>query len=454
MTHWFEVFRFELRQTMRRKGYLFLTFGVPLLALVAFFGYQFYQEATESDDDTPSTPITEMNEDAKNAGYVDQTAEGLFPAPESYAEVDCTIAAGEAETLNAAELTDARSTLIKRISSPYCLRQAIAYYETYEDGERALKNGDLDALYVIEPDYVDTGDVSVYIDGFSIEAAESESLINDFLIRSLLHNLDPADYEALYLRLRDPAVVNEQRITGAGEATEADSDEENFVTVYAFGLTMMLSMFWGGGYLMQSAVREKESRIVEIIISSVRPTALFMGKILAMGLLAMFQIILLVGVLVYIGGRAGDVVSGLSDIDVKLTTLVLLAVYFVLGFLLFGSLMAALGAISTSIRESQNLVVFVSLPAAIPFFFLTFFAEEPNSTLATTLSMIPFTAPLSMIMRVTVTDVPPGEIALSLGLLVLGVAAAIWLAGRLFRVNTLLSGQMPRLQDIPKLLRF
>ncbi len=443
MTHWFEVFRFEVRQMASRKAYLFFTFGVPLILLLAFFGYQLYQDLTASKDDE-STPISEMNEDKQHIGYVDLTAAGLFPSPDEYPVGDCVPEAAANES---------RSALVKRITSPRCWENAVTYYADFDAGESALKDDDIDALYVIEPDYAGTGDVSIYIEGFSINAIESETLMTDYLVRSLLYDMDPADYETLYFRLLDPAVISEQQISDTGEATAADNEDENFATVYAFGLTMMMSIFWGGGYLMQSAVKEKESRIIEIVISSVRPTALFMGKILAMGALSLIQVMMFVGVLAFIGSQAGDIFSGFDGVDLAPLTIVLLLVYFALGFLLFGSLMAAIGALSTSVRESQNFVVVVTLPAAIPFFFISVFAEEPNGSLATTLSLIPFTSSLSMAMRLTVTDVSAGQIILSLGLLVLGVAGAIWFAGRLFRVNTLLSGQMPTLRDIPRLLR-
>ena len=126
--------------------------------------------------------------------------------------------------------------------------------------------------------------------------------------------------------------------------------------------------------------------------------------------------------------------------------------YFVLGFLLFGSLMAAIGALVNNSRESQNYVTFVTLPAVVPFFFISIFAEEPNSTLAVIFSLIPLTAPLSMSMRVSVTDVPLPQLAASLALLVVAVILAVWLAARLFRVNMLMTGNIPKLRDIPKLL--
>ena len=82
MTHWFEVFRYEVRQQFRRKSYLFITFGVPILALVIFFGYQVYRDMTRGDEEAPA-PITEVNKETRTIGYVDQTPGGLFPPPET-----------------------------------------------------------------------------------------------------------------------------------------------------------------------------------------------------------------------------------------------------------------------------------------------------------------------------------------------------------------------------------
>lgn len=437
MTHWFDVFLYEMRRQFRSKAYLFFAFGVPVLALVAFFGYQII---TGDDEDQPAEDIAKVNEATTSIGYVDLT--GLFPGPTAYPEVRC-------ETESALDALSSEE--IKRISSPFCWSQIVAAYDTMAAGRDALDDDEIDVLYVLEPDYVETGDISVYVRKISFEHMDSESLMQEYLIRSLLYDVEAEEYESLYLRLRDPAVVTDHRITETGEAAK-ENENRTFVLVYVFGLLTMLGVFWGGGYLMQSVVQEKESRIIEIVLSSVRPTALLSGKILAMGLLAMLQIIMLVGTFVYIAAQAGDVFADLGDIEIEPYKLALMLIYFVLGFLLFGSLMAAIGALSTSMRESQNFLAVVTLPATIPFFFLTVFAEEPHSTLPVVLSMFPFTAPLSMTMRIAVADVPAGEILLSLALLIGGVALAIWMAGRLFRVNTLLAGNLPRLRDIPYLI--
>ncbi len=384
---------------------------------------------------------------------MDLTPQQLFPSPASYSSVRCTPSQTEVNAITSdVNVTGARDQAIKRISSPYCLRSAVLRYATFEEGKTALEDDAITALYVFETDFVDTGDVSVYVSGLNLEVGNTETMLHDFMLRSLLYNVDAQQYAALYLRLRDPAFVMEHTITDTG-ATEQSNENRDFILVYGFGLMLMMTVFWGGGYLMQSVVQEKESRVIEIMLSSVRPLALLVGKILAMGVLSLLQVATIAGAFVIIISQAGTLSSALGDVSVSPGLLVMLAVYFVLGFLLFGSLMAGIGAVSTTMRESQNFVTVITLPAMFPFFFITIFATDPNGTFATVLSMIPLTAPLSMIMRLAVTDVPVVQLVASMALLLLGVMGAIWFSARLFRVNTLLMGHMPRLRDLPRLLR-
>jgi len=448
MKRWMDVFRYELRLQFRRKAYVFLTFVLPVLALVAFFGYQAIRDMTRDDEAETIEPVVGDAERTRTTviGYVDQTPQGFFPPPEHYPGEpgDCRIAPNEVQTVSA--------ELIKRVSSPYCLRESVRAFDSFEDGQQALKNGELDALYIIPEDYAETGTIDLYVPSLTIDTAQTASrLIEDFIFASLLYDTEPEVYEELYLRLRHPANIHSHTLVEG--AVNEQNEDTNFALVYAFGLILMMSLFWGGGYLMQSVVQEKENRVIEIILSSVRPVPLLFGKIMAMGLAAIIQVITLLGTTLYIMSRAGDTLGVLQGFSVSVSSLAIAGVYFVLGFLMFGSLMAAIGALTNSVRESQNLVTFVTLPAVVPFFFLTLFAEEPNGAVATAFSLIPLTAPLSMIMRASVTTIPAGQLALSIALLTLTVIGVIWLAGRLFRVNTLLMGKTPRLKDIPKLVR-
>src|SRR5690606_16029283 len=127
-------------------------------------------------------------------------------------------------------------------------------------------------------------------------------------------------------------------------------------------------------------------------------------------------------------------------------------IYFVLGYLFFAAVYGAVGAISTSLQNGPNYAAIFSMPLILPFLMLTVFAETPNATIPVALSIFPLTSPISMIIRLVVTDVPFIELAVSILLLALADVFMIWLAGRFFRAQSLVAGQVPKLKDFAKLI--
>jgi ABC-2 type transport system permease protein len=142
----------------------------------------------------------------------------------------------------------------------------------------------------------------------------------------------------------------------------------------------------------------------------------------------------------------------LANLSLPVEQLPIVAVYFLVGFFMFAALFGMVGALSNSAQEGPQMTVVFVLPAMIPLWVTYAFVTDPNGTVPTLLSMFPLTAPIAMMMRLVVTDVPLWQVGLSLAILVGFVIALYWLAGRLFRVQILLSGKMPRLRDIPKLV--
>ncbi|MCA9910624.1 MAG: ABC transporter permease, partial [Anaerolineae bacterium] len=219
--------------------------------------------------------------------------------------------------------------------------------------------------------------------------------------------------------------------------------------------------FMTNGYLLQSVIEEKESRLIEILISTIRPFDLLTGKILAFGILGLLQVSIWTGTFIFLGWLSGrealqsflPILQSLANLTIPYELLPLLLVYFLLGYAFFAGLYGIVGAISNSMREGPQYAIVFTLPAVLPFYFISIFATTPNDTLPLVLSLFPLTAPLGMAMRLVVTEVPFWQIALSIGLLALGVVGSLWLASRLFRVNTLLAGRLPKLRDLPQLVR-
>jgi len=198
----------------------------------------------------------------------------------------------------------------------------------------------------------------------------------------------------------------------------------------------------GGSLLLRSLSQEKESRIMEVLLVSIRPRQLLMGKLLGMGALIVVQYLGWVLALALV-----DLVPGinlqpmLAGLNLDGPQLLLLLCYAAGGFVLYAALMAGLGAITPDIHSSQNWVFVITLPMMIPMYFWLPLVESPQSALSVALSLIPWSAPISMVLRLTVAQVPLWQIVLSMAILIVTAILTIRLMARLFRAQVLLSGE-------------
>jgi ABC-2 type transport system permease protein len=383
-----------------------------LIAILIFHGivaYQDWQANRPVDEETPAETVDE-EADATKIGYVDLS--GAFGGPGLY------------------------GATLEQFTSP-------------EEARTALDANDIRAYYVIADDYMATGDVTLYAESFGLDTLNTDGMFQSFLMQTLLDGVD----RDLALRLNSDLVITEHVIDNTGEAAVAQNEDTAFLTIYVFALLMAFSAFIGSGYLMQSVIEEKETRMVEVMLSTVRPGSLLTGKILAAGLLGLAPIAAWTAAAIYILNRLGTIWTWMAGFTVPGSLVVWLIVYFILTYLFFAGVYGAIGAISTSMREGPQMAVFITLPAMIPLYFISIFAESPNAALPVILSIFPITAPMAMIQRLAVTAVPAWQILVSLGVLVVSAVVAIWFAGRLFRVNTLLAGQTPKWQDILRIVR-
>lgn len=416
MTPIWRVFRYELGRNLRRRGYLFVSIGIPILALVIFFAIRAITEANAAraaaNPQGAQSPIGEDSplRNIRPSGIVDLS--GLIK-------------------------TEPDGRLLIR-------------YENEEAARAALQADEIGAYYVVAADYLESGKIDVYFARFYLNNINNTP-VQALLIQNLTRGraIDPN----VIARLQQDELSVRANIVGEAGKTQETNQSASMVLVYVFALLLAFTAFTTSGYLMQSVVEEKETRMVEILLSSVRPRELLAGKFLAMSLLGLMQMALWVGVAVFILRQIVGLVPGMAALDISSGQLAIVIVYFILGYLLFGAAYAAIGALATNMREGPQMAVLITLPAAVPYYFLAVFATSPNGPLPVFLSIFPITAPLSMVMRASITEVPVGELIASIVLLSLTILLFIWLAGRLFRVNTLLSGQPFKLKDIVRLVR-
>lgn len=252
--------------------------------------------------------------------------------------------------------------------------------------------------------------------------------------------------------------VDEAEVTDEGEQERSAESTFWFAYIIAFMVYFMVAFY--GVTVMRSVLEEKMNRISEVLVSSVRSIDLMLGKILGVSAAAMLQVgIWAVLAMIATGGGAylprllGLPAGVLGAFTVPPGLLLLLLGFFLLGFLLYASIYAAMGAAMTTEQEAQSVQMVVLVPLFVPLLFVGVITNEPGGALATVLSMIPFCAPIAMPMRLATFRVPPLEIAVCVGLLLVTVFAVAWIGGRIYRIGILATGRRPSLAEIGKWLR-
>ena len=274
----------------------------------------------------------------------------------------------------------------------------------------------------------------------------------------------------------DPDVINSLKasvnlntfnLSESGEAQESNSGL-SFGVGYVFGFLIYMFIFIYGSQIMQSVLDEKTSRIVEVIVSSVRPFQLMMGKVLGVGSVGVTQLLIwialmvtltTVGFSVFGGPEVADMAGQMPADGIELTDtqeqianvqnmigtlpvakiVVSFLFYFIGAYLLYGALYAAIGSAVDSLQDAQQFMLPVMIPIIVSIIALMQVIQDPHSTMAVWLSMIPFTSPVVMMGRLPF-GVPTWQLLLSMVCLVGGFIATIWVAGRIYRVGILMYG--------------
>jgi len=259
---------------------------------------------------------------------------------------------------------------------------------------------------------------------------------------------------------------------------ETSGDTAAFAVIgFIMGFLIYITMLVYGSVVMQGVIQEKMNRIVEIIVSSVRPFDLLMGKVLgigAMGLVQMaFWAILILAGMFFSGAVIAQFLDPstlslpesasqeelLAAANINIPAInpfvfVWFVLFFLVGYLLYASLFSAIGSSVEQQQDAQSLMLPVMLPIILSIIFLQTIVEAPNSTLAVALSMIPLTSPISMVVRFAVTDLPFWEISLSFLILLGSFFGSIWISSRIYRVGILMYGKKASFKDLVKWIRY
>ncbi|RLC96995.1 MAG: hypothetical protein DRI77_07805 [Chloroflexi bacterium] len=327
-------------------------------------------------------------------------------------------------------------------------------YAEEQAARAALIAGDIPGYLVIPTDYMATGQVIGYTKGRGISGAMAvdSDEVEAFLVAHLLAGqVDPALQE----RVTNPAKVSIVTLSEGAEAGQSDvwAILSSFVLPIVFTMMLSITIFVSAGFLLQGVGEEKERRVIEILISSLTPTELLAGKILGLGAVGLTQILVWFGTGWALMGGVAVVFAVAGVLPFGVGTLILALIYFLLGYLLFATLMAAVGSLGTTAREGQQLAGFFSMAAFVPMWFMGFIMTNPNSLLARILSYFPLTAPTMVLLRLGMGEVPAVDIAISLVVLIAAIVFCLWGGAKIFRMGLLTYGKRPSIKEIWRALR-
>jgi ABC-2 type transport system permease protein len=326
---------------------------------------------------------------------------------------------------------------------------------TEADAAAQLENGDITEYYVL-PETFETDRVvtRVELGGFNIsrlEGAENNEALLRYVIRDAqlqAAGIAPADAASILQG------VSVNVVTVEGDEVSGADIAAGIALPMVFAAIFMISIFMTSGYLLQSVTEEKENRVVEIVLSSIPATPLMSGKILGLGAAGLTQVGIWVGSALIAVPLLSSRIPDLGPIELDPTVLVLSLTYFVLGYLAYGAIFAAIGAIAPGNREAQQYSGFLGFAAAMPFIVFSVFLTDLTSPIVYALALFPLTAPTSMLIVLGVSDqIPWTLVGASLTSLTLFAALASVASARIFRATVLLYGVRPSLQQLVSAVR-
>jgi ABC-2 type transport system permease protein len=318
---------------------------------------------------------------------------------------------------------------------PTDLQEQFIVYASKDAAAAAFESGTIDSFYVVQAEYLDSGKVQYYREDFNpLGGLENTGPLTQLLAVNLVPD-DPN----LVARVNNPVSLE---IEYTSEQTVRDPDSgATFFVPYIVTFLFYTVIFGSASLMLNSVSNEKTNRVIEILATSVKPQDLMTGKIIALGGVGLLQAIVWSGagllVLQFTGRSMPDVASYALPVSFFIWGLV----FFILGFLVYAGLMAAVGALVPSLREASQMTTIMIIPLIIPLMFIQELATNPSGQFSMIMSLFPLTSPVAMMARLAATAVPFWQLALAVLLLVATVAFILRGAAGIFRTQNLLTGK-------------
>jgi len=392
------VLKNEIITLLTRRSFWLVTLGLPLVGALLFAGVGLIARnasASQTISQVFTSPL-----DQRPTGYVDL------------------------------------SGLIRQIPSGDQAGKFIAY-PTETAARQALQAGQISSFYIVSPSYIRDGKVTYIRPDFN-PLSPGGNLSGDF---SWVLQVNLAGGDSMLASL----INGPKKLDDVSQAVAPQPDQKNALALWTpYIITFLFYMLIGGSasLLLGNVSKEKENRIMEVLLTSVTPQQLLTGKILGLGLVGLGQTLLWFGTSFLLLNRSGQTFKLPSDIRLPISFLVWGLVFFVLGYAVYASLMAGLGALAPNLREASQATFVIMLPLMVPLFLSSsVFMEAPNGAIATGLSLFPLSAPVAMMARLSAGGVPWWQAPLAVVLLALTALLILRSVAGMFRAQSLLSGQ-------------
>lgn len=355
-----------------------------------------------------------------------------------------------------------------------------------EELKKSLESDNFGLLYIGEDIVTNPNNVQLYTNTSSSMLVEEYIVdqIEEIVEAERLKEYNISDLKQILEKIE--VNISLSTFRNDKENTASSSAASSFIGI-ALGFVLYFFLIIYGSIVMQSIIEEKNSRILEVMVSTVRPFDMMMGKILGVAAVAVTQIVIWGVLLVAISALlipaimpddvlasveaikgGADVMSMASNgVDIEMVAalasitntgyiakmVLLLLLFMVGGFLLYAAMYAAVGASVDTVQDAQQLTTPIMLPIILSFIILTLVMNDPNSPLIIWCSMIPFTSPIVMMGRIP-SGIPTWEIATSLALLYITFIVMVWFAGKIYRVGIFMHGKKPTFKDLYHWLKF
>jgi ABC-2 type transport system permease protein len=327
-----------------------------------------------------------------------------------------------------------------------------------EPAKQKVRKGQLDAYIVLDEDTIEgTGKIHSFTRGTNIAELDLlstvENLLNSAVVNRRCKLRDVSPELLAELRRRVPAERVDIGSPSQQKSLKEGEQIAKTMVPFFFMFLMFMGIFGMGQHMLTSVIEEKNSRVMEVLLSAVSPFELMAGKIVGLAGISLTVIAL------WTAAACGTVYYGAAhwwDVNIELPAEILpyFVIYFVLGFLMFSSILAGIGSVCNTLKEAQSLMMPITFMFILPMVAWFNLAQRPDGLLARVLSFLPPLTPMVMTLRLA-SNPPPSflEVSASIILLAAFVPAVMWVAAKVFRTGILMYGKRPGFWEVLRWLR-